>query len=177
MNTRTAAALLAAAATLALTACSGPGHADGPGSGEHASTTGKKSETAEAGKSGETSKSSEAGKSSTSGETGKNGKPKGATTPATGQGAAAKAIGLPPEPTGAKRAQLLHDLSAVSPNIVKYEDKAVDAARNQCTAINGGAVKLDRSASQRFSYKDVTTTQAQGKQINRALKTSGFCKV
>ena len=44
-------------------------------------------------------------------------------------------------------------------------------------AINGGAQKLDYFASQRFSYKDVTTTEAQGKAINDALKASGFCKV
>lgn len=90
---------------------------------------------------------------------------------------AAKAAGLPPKPTGATRAKLLRALAAANPDTVRYEDKAIDAARNQCMAINGGAQKLDWSASQRFTYKDVTTTEAQGKQINQALRDSGFCKV
>lgn len=89
---------------------------------------------------------------------------------------AAQAAGLPAEPTGAQRQQLLDALAKAAPDTVKHEDKAIDAARNQCMAINGGAQKLDWSASQRFSYEDVTTTEAQGKAINEALKSSGFCK-
>lgn len=88
------------------------------------------------------------------------------------------AAGIPKEPTGAKRAQLLRALAAVNPGTVKYEDKAVDAARNQCSALNDtGVSRIDWLASQRFTYKDVTTTEAQGKQINQALKGLGFCKV
>lgn len=87
-----------------------------------------------------------------------------------------KAAGIPPEPTGADRAELLRALAAANPDIVKYEDKAIDAARNQCASINGGAQRLDRSAALRFTYKDVTTTEAQGEQINEALKGLGFCK-
>ncbi|MFD8566189.1 hypothetical protein [Streptomyces sp. NPDC059639] len=89
---------------------------------------------------------------------------------------AAKAAGIPPEPTGKERQALLKILASVNPAVLKDEDKAVDAARNQCSAINGGAQKLDWSASQRFTFGDVTTTEAQGKQINDLLKTSGFCK-
>ncbi|MYR42088.1 hypothetical protein [Streptomyces sp. SID5910] len=89
----------------------------------------------------------------------------------------ARVAGLPPEPDAAGRAELLRVLAAANPDIVKYEDKAVDAARNQCMAINGGAERLDYFASQRFTYKDVTTTEAQGKQINEALKGIGFCEV
>lgn len=96
--------------------------------------------------------------------------------PSADVSAAEQAAGIPPVPTGAKRAQLLRALGAANPGIVKYEDKAIDAARNQCTAINGGGRKLDRTASQRFTYKDVTTTETQGKQINDALKGLGFCK-
>ncbi|GGZ88558.1 hypothetical protein ACFOOM_18910 [Streptomyces echinoruber] len=92
-------------------------------------------------------------------------------------GAAEKATGIPPEPTVAKRAELLRALAAANPDIVKYENKAVDAARNQCSAVNGGAQRLDWLAAQRFTYKDVTTSEAQGKQINQALKGLGFCKV
>lgn len=106
-------------------------------------------------------------------------KPKATTSsqPSADVSAAEKAAGIPPEPTGAKRVELLRALAAVNPGIVKYEDKAIDAARNQCSAINGGGSKVDWTASQRFTYKDVTTTEAQGKQINKALKDLGFCKV
>ncbi|MCX4987137.1 hypothetical protein [Streptomyces sp. NBC_00572] len=96
-----------------------------------------------------------------------------ATAPTTS--AAVPKSGLPPKPTGQVRADLLAALKAVAPGTVRYEDKAVDAARNQCQAINGGGSKLDWTASQRFTYKDVTTTEAQGKSINEALKKSGFC--
>ncbi|MCI3240277.1 hypothetical protein [Streptomyces spinosisporus] len=91
--------------------------------------------------------------------------------------AAQKAAGIPPEPTGADRRRLLATLAAVAPDVVRYEDKAVEAARNQCSAINGGSHRLNWVASQRFTYKDVTTSEAQGAKINGALKRSGFCKV
>lgn len=90
---------------------------------------------------------------------------------------AAAAVGMPPKPTGAKRAELLAALAKVAPDVVKYEDKAIDAARNQCFGINGQGKRLDWSASQRFTYEDVTTTEAQGKEINAALKRIGFCDV
>jgi hypothetical protein len=99
-----------------------------------------------------------------------------APAPSVDHSAAEKAAGIPPVPTGADRARLLRALKAANPDIVRYEDKAINAARNQCSAINGGAQKLDWTASQRFTYKDVTTTEAQGKQINEALKGLGFCK-
>ncbi|MFE1290062.1 hypothetical protein [Streptomyces sp. NPDC058751] len=95
----------------------------------------------------------------------------------TDKQAALKAAGIPPEPTGAKRAELLRALAAANPDIVKYEGKAIDAARNQCSAINGDATNVNRLASSRFTYRDVTTTEAQGKQINQALKGLGFCKI
>ncbi|MFD5682184.1 hypothetical protein [Streptomyces bacillaris] len=103
--------------------------------------------------------------------------PKAEATPSVDYSAAAKAAGIPPRPTGAERAQLLAALAAAAPDTVQYEDKAVDAARNQCSAINDDAGKMDWLASQRFTYKDVTTTEAQGKAINEALKKSGFCDV
>ncbi|MET8037766.1 hypothetical protein [Streptomyces sp. NPDC005345] len=85
--------------------------------------------------------------------------------------------GIPKEPTGADRKRLLDALAGAAPDVVRYEDKAVDAARNQCSAINGEAQRLDWSASQRFTYKDVTTSEVQGARINAALKATGFCKV
>lgn len=90
---------------------------------------------------------------------------------------ALKAAGIPPKPTGADRTTLLNALAAVNPGIVKYEDKAIDAARNQCSSINGGSQNRDHTASVRFTYKDVVTTEAQGAKINQALKDTGFCKV
>ncbi|WP_329438200.1 hypothetical protein [Streptomyces canus] len=102
---------------------------------------------------------------------------KSSSQPRVDVSAAEKAAGIPAEPTGAKRAELLRALAAANPDIVKYEDKAIDAARNQCSALNGGGSKVDWTASQRFTYKDVTTTEAQGKQINEALKGLVFCKV
>nr|WP_206324876.1 MULTISPECIES: hypothetical protein [unclassified Streptomyces] len=87
-----------------------------------------------------------------------------------------KSSGIPPEPTGQARADLLAAIKAVAPDAVRYEDKAIDAARNQCHAINGGGNKLDWTASQRFTYKDVVTTEEQGKALNKALIDSGFCK-
>ncbi|MFJ2515599.1 hypothetical protein ACIPEL_36280 [Streptomyces griseoviridis] len=89
---------------------------------------------------------------------------------------AAKTAGIPANPTGADRQELLDALAAAAPDVVRYEDKAVDAARNQCSAITGGANKLDWLASQRFTYKDVVTTEDQGAKLNAALTKSGFCK-
>lgn len=83
--------------------------------------------------------------------------------------------GMPPRPTGVERQELLDAIAEAAPDAVRYEDKAIDAARNQCFSINGGGKRLDWSASQRFTYKDVTTTEAQGKEINAALKRIGFC--
>jgi hypothetical protein len=104
-------------------------------------------------------------------------KPTKTNQPSADVSEAVKAAGIPPEPTGAERAQLLRALAAANPDIVKYEEKAIDAARNQCSAINGNSPRADWTAAQRFTYKDVTTTEAQGKQINEALKGLDFCKV
>lgn len=87
------------------------------------------------------------------------------------------AAGIPKEPTGADRTALLKALAEAAPDVVRYEGKAIDAARNQCSALNNGAKRLDYLASQRFTYKDVSTSEAQGAKLNAALKASGFCKV
>jgi hypothetical protein len=81
----------------------------------------------------------------------------------------AKAAGIPPEPTGAEREQLLRALAAANPDIRKSEDKAVDAARSQCSAINNGAAKLDWSASQRFAYEREPRDQQHGLPVGRAV--------
>ncbi|MFH8613052.1 hypothetical protein ACH4D5_36845 [Streptomyces sp. NPDC018029] len=91
--------------------------------------------------------------------------------------ALADAAGIPPKPTGAEREKLLRALEAAAPDVVRYEDEAIDGARNQCAAINSKAQRLTWSAALRFTYRDVKTTKAQGAKINEALKKSGFCKV
>ncbi|AZM55718.1 hypothetical protein DMA15_26615 [Streptomyces sp. WAC 01529] len=90
---------------------------------------------------------------------------------------AARSAGIPPEPDAVERAKLIRALQAAAPDVVRYADKAVDAARNQCGSINGKAKRLNWGAAQRFTYKDVTTTEEQGSKINKALRATGFCKV
>ncbi|MFD4371510.1 hypothetical protein ACFWPY_07950 [Streptomyces sp. NPDC058527] len=85
-----------------------------------------------------------------------------------------KKAGIPPEPTGADRTALLDALRAVNPAIVAKEDKAIDRARNQCSAINGGSKTVDSVAQQRFSTGDHEVTAAEAKAINAAL--GPFCK-
>ncbi|GAA3044678.1 hypothetical protein GCM10017562_02260 [Streptomyces roseofulvus] len=83
--------------------------------------------------------------------------------------------GLPPKPTGKKRTELLEALAVVAPDVVRFEEKAIDASRNQCSGLTS-----DRAAwlaSQRFTYKDVTTDEAIGAAINQVLKDLKFCDV
>lgn len=87
---------------------------------------------------------------------------------------AAAAAGLPPEPTGQDRADLLAALAAVDPALTTDEDDAIDAARNQCMAINGGADRLEWTAQQRFSGNGHEVTEAEAKEINAAI--GEFCK-
>ncbi|WP_262705536.1 MULTISPECIES: hypothetical protein [Streptomyces] len=91
-------------------------------------------------------------------------------TPSVDKSKIEKDLGIPPEPTGAKRSALLAALKVIDPQIVADEDKAIDAARNQCSAINGGAAKLDWSASQRFGNDAHPVSEANGKLINAALR-------
>ncbi|MFD5629006.1 hypothetical protein [Streptomyces sp. NPDC127072] len=87
-----------------------------------------------------------------------------------GKADTAKDAGIPPEPTGAERDALLAAVMDVSGNLIHDEDKAVDAARNQCAALDGGAANPDRIAAQRFSYDGVTLSDDDGKHINLALR-------
>ncbi|MEU3712919.1 hypothetical protein [Streptomyces catenulae] len=58
--------------------------------------------------------------------------------------------------------------------MVADKEKAVDNSRNQCSAINGKADKVDWSAQQRFGTSSHEVSTAEAKQINTALAT--FCK-
>ncbi|MCP8708259.1 hypothetical protein [Streptomyces sp. AC04842] len=84
-----------------------------------------------------------------------------------------RSAGIPPDPAGEKRRHLLDALAEAAADVVRHEDKAVDAARNRCGSTNGGGNNLDRTPSQRFTCKDVTTSEAQGKATNEALKAPG----
>ncbi|NUQ88298.1 MAG: hypothetical protein HOQ43_07530 [Glycomyces artemisiae] len=90
------------------------------------------------------------------------------------RGAVEHAAGIPPKPTAQARADLLAKLGKVDRAIVADPDEAIDNARNQCAAINGGASRLDYLAQQRFSSGTHEVTEADGKKINAAI--GEFCK-
>lgn len=82
----------------------------------------------------------------------------------------AKNVGIPAEPTGAERSAVLAAIHDVNGNLIRDEDKAIDAARNQCAALDGGATNPDHSAAQRFSYGGITLTDDDGSHINIGLR-------
>ncbi|MFI6965204.1 hypothetical protein [Streptomyces sp. NPDC050255] len=85
-------------------------------------------------------------------------------------GGTAKDTGLPPEPTGAERDAVLAAVMDVNSRLTQDEDKAIDAARNQCAALDGGAANTDHTAAQRFSYDGITLTDDDGSHINIGLR-------
>lgn len=89
---------------------------------------------------------------------------------AAGNSGAAKNAGTPPEPTGAERDAVLEAVHDVNGNLTHDEDKAINAARNQCAALDGGAMNPDHAAAQRFSYDGVTLTDDDGSHINFGLR-------
>ncbi|MEU9090985.1 hypothetical protein [Streptomyces sp. NPDC048428] len=92
------------------------------------------------------------------------------TSSAADNSVAAKDAGIPPEPTGAERSAVLEAIHDVNGNLTHDEDKAIDAARNQCSALEGGATNPDHVAAQRFSYDGVTLTDDDGSHINFGLR-------
>ncbi|MFE1027781.1 hypothetical protein ACFW5I_24960 [Streptomyces sp. NPDC058818] len=97
-----------------------------------------------------------------------------AASPGVDNSAAEKKAGIPPEPTGAARDNVLAVLFDVNPVLVADEEDAIDNARNQCAAINGGAERLEWSAQQRFSSSAHEVTEDEAKHINIGL--AEFCK-
>ncbi|WP_430479320.1 hypothetical protein ACQZM9_21820 [Streptomyces sp. P11-1] len=83
---------------------------------------------------------------------------------------AEKAAGIPDAPTGAERTAYLAAIKAVDPRIVEDPEKAIDAGRNQCASLAGGGDKVDWAAAQRFGNDTQPLTDAQGKQLNEALR-------
>ncbi|MGW8063909.1 hypothetical protein ACVV2G_16940 [Streptomyces ziwulingensis] len=92
------------------------------------------------------------------------------TSRASTESGAAKNPGLPPEPVGAERDAVLAAIRDVHAGLTHDEDKAVNAARNQCSSLDGGAANPDRGAAQRFSYDGVTLTDEDGRHINIGLR-------
>ncbi|NML51694.1 hypothetical protein HHL19_22285 [Streptomyces sp. R302] len=95
------------------------------------------------------------------------------TPPATGTahtGTGAGNAGIPPEPTGARRDAVLAAIRDVNAGLAHDEEKAIDAARSQCAALDGGAAEPDRSAVRRFSYDGVTLTRDDGSHLNIGLR-------
>ncbi|MCI4045464.1 hypothetical protein [Streptomyces sp. TRM75563] len=85
---------------------------------------------------------------------------------------AEKAAGIPDAPTGADRAAYLAAIKAVDPAIVEDEEKAIDAGRNQCSSLANPNDKSDWLAAQRFGNDARPLTDAQGKQLNAALRAT-----
>ncbi|GAA2930829.1 hypothetical protein ACFPN0_09345 [Kitasatospora cinereorecta] len=98
----------------------------------------------------------------------------GGTAPAASSAAdssgADENAGMPPEPTGAERDAVLAAIHDVNGELTHDEDKAIDAARNQCASLEGGGTNPDHSAAQRFSYDGVTLTDEDGSHINFGLR-------
>lgn len=92
------------------------------------------------------------------------------STPSADRSAAGQAAGIPPEPTGAERTAVLGAIRDVDARLTADEDKAIDAARNQCSALAGGATNPDHSAALRFSYDGVTLADEDGAHINTGLR-------
>jgi hypothetical protein len=82
--------------------------------------------------------------------------------------AACSSDDIPAVPTGSERTALIAALKAVNPAIVTDEDKAIDAARDQCATFNGSG-EADMTARERFSTSDHAVTDAEAKEINEAL--------
>lgn len=94
------------------------------------------------------------------------------TVSASDHAAAEEAAGIPPAPTGPDRAAYLAAVKKVDARIVEDEEKAIDAGRNQCASLAGGGQKLDWAAAQRFGNDTRPLTDAQGKQLNAALRAT-----
>ncbi|WP_405561904.1 DUF732 domain-containing protein [Streptomyces sp. NBC_01180] len=90
--------------------------------------------------------------------------------PTAASSAPAADTGIPPKPTGADRDAYLKAIKAVDPTLVTDEDKAIDAGRNQCQALDGGASNTDHFAAARFGNDAHPLTDAQGKALNAALR-------
>ncbi|MGQ4514233.1 hypothetical protein [Streptomyces sp. DW26H14] len=79
-------------------------------------------------------------------------------------------LGIPPAPTGAKRAAYLAAIKAVDPALVQKPDRAIDNGRNQCQALDNGTSGTDHAAAERFGTDTHPITDTQGKALNAVLR-------
>ncbi|WP_448321391.1 hypothetical protein [Streptomyces sp. CO7] len=77
---------------------------------------------------------------------------------------------LPPEPQGAARSDVMRVVFDVDVNLFKDEEKAIDAARKQCAALDSGVADPDHSAAELFSYNGITPTDEDGSHLNYGLR-------
>jgi hypothetical protein len=82
------------------------------------------------------------------------------------------ALGIPPKPSGAKRAAYLAAIKAVDPYLVADPDKAISHGRDQCMQPNGGVKDPDHLAAERFGNDAHPLTDTQGKALNAALRAT-----
>lgn len=81
-------------------------------------------------------------------------------------------LGIPPKPTGAKRAAYLAAVKAVDPNLSGSDERIVNAGRDQCQTLNNGGATPDHLAAERFGTGDHPLTDEQGKALNAALRAT-----
>lgn len=82
-------------------------------------------------------------------------------------------LGIPSKPTGTALKLYLAAVTAVDPSLKLDTDSSlVDAGRNQCMALRGGAQNPDHLAAERFGNDAHPLTDAQGKALNAALRAT-----
>ncbi|MFI0897106.1 hypothetical protein [Streptomyces sp. NPDC020983] len=82
-------------------------------------------------------------------------------------------LGIPPKPTGAALTRYLAAVTAVDPSLKLDTDRSlVDAGRNQCMALHGGAANPDHLAAQRFGNDVHPLSDIKGKALNAALRAT-----
>lgn len=95
---------------------------------------------------------------------------KATSTPSVDISSAEAAAGIPPKPDAAKQAVLIAALQSIDPGLGTDPDKTIDAARNQCSTLNGSGDPTGHTAATRFGDDAHPLTDTQGMAINGALK-------
>jgi hypothetical protein len=158
MRIRTATLAVAVAAVLAVTAVGCDSGGDGK---EDIGAPAPSASSPSASSAGGGSSAPAEGEAATGGEAGAD----GTDSPAPEASGA-----LPPEPTGAARADVMAVVLDVNVGLFKDEEKAIDAARKQCAALDSGVADPDHSAAELFSYNGITPTDEDGSHLNHGLR-------
>ncbi|MFC8236361.1 DUF732 domain-containing protein [Streptomyces sp. NPDC056663] len=93
-----------------------------------------------------------------------------ASSAADDSGGAKKTPACHPSPSAPSATPFSRPSWTSTATSIHDEDKAINAARNQCAALDGGATNPDHSAAQPFSYDGVTLTDDDGSHINFGLR-------